>query len=284
MLQYATSDKFTNKNAPYLFAPNSIQIFKMSKISPEIFKLLLVLFVPVCHAQYTDDCGTLYGCLRVPQNCQNSNCQYVAKWQSSETFNKFILISLVNSSPYDSWTALAFSKDTFMGDDSVVMCRLSTSTKEGKIETYYNQNSKVSDVLQTANPSMGLFDLKIEVRDNKYMMCYFSRQKTFFNVNGFFNLTAPNKYNILVATGQTNYLGTPVFHGANGYYASPYKQDFQSLVPAGPDPTSGPIDQTGGPGLTATTKSPYHERTSDKKKAHSKLRDVFEKLKNAREI
>lgn len=55
-------------------------------------------------------------------------------------------------------------------------------------------------------------------------------------------------------------LGTPTFHGTNRY-ANPYKQNFDSLVTAGPEPS------TAAP--AATTKSPNHIKTSDKKKAHS---------------
>lgn len=56
------------------------------------------------------------------------------------------------------------------------------------------------------------------------------------------------------------FTGTPTYHGTTRY-ANPYKQNFDSLVTAGPDPVTTPAP--------ATTKSPYHTRTSDKKKAHS---------------
>lgn len=241
--------------------------------------LCVLLLIQYSEAQYTNDCGIDYGCLKVPAGCDNSNCKYIVKWRDEFVNTQFILMTYVNStSVYESWTAVGFSNDVFMGSDSVVMCRMSSNAQVGKIETYFN-NGRNSQPLNPQNPAIGISNGRIEVFNTfSYLTCRFSRQKAFPGVGGYFDLSAPNRYNILIASGSVNNLGEPLFHGTNGFYASPYRQNFESIILAGPDPTTTSSTTTTSTTTTSTTTSTttttanyYHAITSPKKKTHSCL-------------
>lgn len=90
-------------------------MFRMIEISLKILAYLVVLEQCMVLCQYTEDCGIDYGCLKVPEGCRNTDCQYVVKWQNLGTYNKFVLMTHVNfTSPYDAWTAVGFSNDMLM--------------------------------------------------------------------------------------------------------------------------------------------------------------------------
>ena len=111
-----------------------------------------------------------------------------------------------NTNVLDSWTAVAFSKDNQMGDDSVVLCRQSTLAQNGNIETYYNFGN-VAGIVNASRPRIGLFDGLINV-SNRFLVCQFSRQNSLPEIqNKFFDINSPNVYNILIASGATNHLG-----------------------------------------------------------------------------
>lgn len=87
----------------------------MIEISLKILVYLVVLEQSMVLCQYTEDCGIDYGCLKVPEGCRNTDCQYVVKWQNLGTYNKFVLMTHINfTSPYDAWTAVGFSNDMLM--------------------------------------------------------------------------------------------------------------------------------------------------------------------------
>lgn len=85
------------------------------------------------------------------------------------------------------------------------MCRHSSIARNGGIETYYN-TPQMSNVLDASNPMLGLFNSQMSII-NRHLTCRFSRQKNFPGRSMYSNLTSPNRWHILVASGTTNNFG-----------------------------------------------------------------------------
>ncbi len=85
------------------------------------------------------------------------------------------------------------------------MCRQSSIAMNGAIESYYNSVHNTG-LLTASNPMLGLFNAKLEVF-GRFLTCRFSRQKDFDVWTKYANLTAPNRFYILVAAGRTDASG-----------------------------------------------------------------------------
>ncbi len=88
------------------------------------------------------------------------------------------------------------------------MCRQSSIAANGGIESYYNYGYN-SGIFAASDPMLGLFNQKIEVF-GRFFTCRFSRQKDFDLWPKYANLTAPNKFYIFVAAGQTDSFGNNI--------------------------------------------------------------------------
>ena len=85
------------------------------------------------------------------------------------------------------------------------MCRQSSIAMNGAIESYYNSVHD-SGLFTASNPMLGLFNTKLDVFGS-FLTCRFSRQKNFDEWTKYANLTAPNRFYILVAAGKTDTSG-----------------------------------------------------------------------------
>ncbi len=124
-----------------------------------------------------------------------------------------LIANIVGFSVFDSYVAVGFSYDQLMGNDSVSMCRFSHSTVQYNVETYLNREGKFSDVLLFLNRSVGIVDFVVSL-DQSLLVCDFIRYNRLPNLPNFFDLAA-RPYYILLASGKTNSLGSPIYHFQN---------------------------------------------------------------------
>jgi hypothetical protein len=148
-----------------------------------------------------------------------------------DRYTNFILITnvkdILKNNNNGLYTSLALSHDTLMGDDSVTMCKQTHfgSHSISTIETYYNTKG-LTDVLRPLNRSIGLFNIEMSLI-NQLMICSFTRIKRIDELKDtFFNAHLP--YYIMVASGETSNLGSPLYHN-NKRYTSRFKQNFESF-------------------------------------------------------
>ena len=52
-----------------------------------------------------------YGCFRIPENCVNKSCEYLAKWRKIDAKIEFLLSTKTG---LNSWLGIGFSKDQKM--------------------------------------------------------------------------------------------------------------------------------------------------------------------------
>jgi hypothetical protein len=135
----------------------------------------------------------------------------IVKWRDNNNFVEFNIISTLNGiSDYEYYNSIAFSFDSYMGDDSVCLCRLKPNFG---VESYYNDFYHNSDVASLDNRNLGIPNIRITLNQS-FAICTFSRLKQIYNPSLYnrkiFNLTQP--YFLLVAFGRTNSLGTNVAH------------------------------------------------------------------------
>jgi len=116
----------------------------------------------------------------------------------------YVNSSSINSSPFRAYTAIGFSDDRQMGNDSVAMCRTSIYPPTMAVETYYNDNNYNSDVLSPIIRTIGILNYTVSI-SNSFLLCNFTRVKSIANYANYFNISNP--YYILVAYGDTNSLG-----------------------------------------------------------------------------
>lgn len=92
-----------------------------------------------------------------------------------------------------SWLAIGFSKDKQMGDDGVVACK-----SNGRVDHYYNTNEYRPRMLVQSEPSIGIFDSKVQLNDNIFS-CSFKRKIKNDSVLNYFDLNTA--YYVLSASG-----------------------------------------------------------------------------------
>ena len=96
------------------------------------------------------------------------------------------------------WSAFAFSKDEFMGDDNVCLCKISSSKMS--IENYYNSKAYKEPILLDVNhPSIGFSNIKLSLQDDVFT-CSFTRENFISNISNYFSMN--NNYYLLFASGK----------------------------------------------------------------------------------
>ena len=96
------------------------------------------------------------------------------------------------------WSAFAFSKDEFMGDDNVCLCKISSSKMS--IENYYNSKAYKEPILLDVNhPSIGFSNIKLSLQDDIFT-CSFTRENFISNISNYFSMN--NNYYLLFASGK----------------------------------------------------------------------------------
>ncbi|CAF0906542.1 unnamed protein product [Brachionus calyciflorus] len=114
------------------------------------------------------------------------------------------------SSTNNLWTSFAFSYDKIMGDDSVIICQISTYKKS--VETYFNHGRYRPNLLDPLEPTFGLSNIKIEI-NNGELTCAFSRKKYSTEIENYFD-SRIDPY-ILFAKGSTDDNGLINYHAGN---------------------------------------------------------------------
>lgn len=112
----------------------------------------------------TEECGVSKGCYREPAGCRDGECSLLATWTVNNDDIHFELSGLTNG-----YIALGFSKDQYMGDDSVIECINDENEKKVKVQYSYN-NGHVNQDLDTLPDSDAY-------QGGKILRCTFSRQK-----------------------------------------------------------------------------------------------------------
>ncbi|CAD5111915.1 DgyrCDS1176 [Dimorphilus gyrociliatus] len=123
------------------------------------------------------DCSTTKDCFKVPENCgKEADCDYLLTWRPD---NQRGLINFEISAkiPTDQfWTAVGFSKDLDMGEDSVIDCLVNASTSLVEVQASWNEG-RTNEVLN--NKLLGLIPDSISgARVNDRLRCRFQRQIT----------------------------------------------------------------------------------------------------------
>ncbi|CAD5122750.1 DgyrCDS11159 [Dimorphilus gyrociliatus] len=136
----------------------------------------------------TEGCGVTKGCYREPSGCQDGSCSLLLAWTVEDNVVQFQMSALTNG-----YIALGFSKDQYMGDDSVVECVNQEETKRVIVQYSYNdgQSNKVLEQLSDFDAYQG----------GKIIRCEFKRRKLIRdNSEGkIFNLD--ESYYLLLARG-----------------------------------------------------------------------------------
>ncbi|CAF1037294.1 unnamed protein product [Brachionus calyciflorus] len=169
-----------------------------------------------------DDCGTKYGCFKIPNDCEDQDCDYLIKWKDNKDSTDFVMKTRALVSNF--YYAIGFSYDRKMGDDCVVMCKYA-STSSSTIEHYFNPHKeKTSEVLDSKNRSIGLSNLNITL-SNDFLVCAFKRQKTAQDNPKYYDLN--KMYYLLIAKGYLDPDNEPNDHKKNKYSSS-YLIDFKT--------------------------------------------------------
>ena len=123
------------------------------------------------------------------------------EWKDHLHSTRFILFSRIQMNSYVSF---AFSHDTQMGDDEVIVCkamRNSTGLISFQLEHYYNPFKSAQskpELILASNPLVGLSNVSFSYSDG-YIECTFIRAKSVNNTTNYFYL---NKfYYLLTAYG-----------------------------------------------------------------------------------
>lgn len=158
------------------------------------------------------ECGKSKSCYRVPRNCiKESDCDYVLTWQpeNNESIINFEISARVSSEK--SWTAVAFSKDLNMGDDSVIDCFENTTNSDFvQVQASWNEG-RTNQVLN--DKFMGLVKDSISgVKVNDRLRCRFQRYTVVpkSDTNMIYDLNV--EYYVFLGKGNVNSLGEKEQH------------------------------------------------------------------------
>ncbi|RMZ94888.1 ferric-chelate reductase 1 -like protein, partial [Brachionus plicatilis] len=202
----------------YLYVTRILPIWKKIDSNSFFLRMRLILLV-VCFLKVgsihpleidTTGCDKQFGCFRQPSGCDGKNCDYFVSWKNEGDSINFIMSTKVSSN--NAYLAIGFSKDSTMGDDSVVMC-FNERINSNDIQLFYNYD-RYSDILDFDRPNLGLSGLKISQEDN-FLLCSFKREK-FLYFKNYFDLNKP--YYLLIAKGQATFENSrfvPDYHGEN---------------------------------------------------------------------
>ena len=169
-------------------------------------------FEPKDNSKIYDGCGDKKGCFGSKEGCiQSNDCEIITTYQKvSDTEFQFEIGFPVTSAD-NHYSALAFSVDDKMGNDSVMACILNASNVE--VNMYWNTPDKNSVVL--ADPHFGISNISSSY-ENGFVQCTFYR-KSVTNITSPDNFTTEfdlvnRNYYLLLALGPTDSAGTIQYH------------------------------------------------------------------------
>lgn len=135
-------------------------------------------------------CGKIKGCYREPDNCEDDSvCDVLITW--TENGDK-IEFEVSGKSQYVSF---GFSRDRFMGDDSIHAC-LRDSDSNPCVRTYYAYGQNLPEELSNYK---GIIEISTEL-NNSIMRCRFTRKKNGEGIQ-IFDLNSGSSYHLLTANG-----------------------------------------------------------------------------------
>ncbi|XP_069137762.1 ferric-chelate reductase 1-like isoform X2 [Argopecten irradians] len=182
------------------------------------------------------DCGTTKGCY--PESCPATGCSdFFVSWEDAGDYLRFEMTSVISAGD-NQWAALAFSKDEFMTDASVVMCRV-----EGGVSTIeMGHTALVSYAYTTASTNYGIQNMAVS-RNGTEVVCTFDRIKNATqNEAEVFDLDQP--LHLLHAHGSIT-AGVPGYHALRS--VTPNTIDFLNITQPSQGTTSTPTtSQPGG--------------------------------------
>ncbi|XP_021366826.1 ferric-chelate reductase 1-like [Mizuhopecten yessoensis] len=167
------------------------------------------------------ECGMTKGCY--PEACPVSGCtDFFVSWEEAGEYLRFVMTFEISAGD-DQWVALAYSKDTHMGDSSVVMCRM-----EGGA-TSIEMGHTVGYAYRTLSNNYGLQNTAVN-RIGTVVVCSFDRIKNATqNEAQVFDLDQP--LHLLHAKGSIT-AGTPTYHSIR--YVTTNTFDFLNVTQSTP--------------------------------------------------
>ena len=176
-----------------------------------------------------DGCGDKKGCFGSEDGCiQSNDCKIITTYKKvSDTEFQFEIGFPVTSAD-NEYSALAFSADDKMGNDSVMACILNASNVD--VNMYWNTPDKNSVVL--ADPHFGISNISGKY-ENGFVQCTFTR-KSVTNITSPDNFTTKfdlvnSSYYLLLALGPADSAGTIQYHTSK--LSSPSTIDLTSYAP-----------------------------------------------------
>ncbi|CAF1082591.1 unnamed protein product, partial [Brachionus calyciflorus] len=119
-------------------------------------------------------------------------------WSNEGDMTNFIFITKNIGNSLNIYSSFAFSKDSNMGDDDVVSCRIN-SQNVAIVERLYNMGQSTPSLLYSKNPQIGLSNILVSY-SNGILNCSFSRIKSNSSVANYFDLQN-DKFYVLFARG-----------------------------------------------------------------------------------
>lgn len=168
-----------------------------------IFLFLLILFMNKnLNGQITTDCGKQKGCFLEPPNCRNENCNYIVKWSKkmADSLDMEVIVRVKAPLNINSvWVGIAFSDTPKMSNSSAVMCFSSSILQDKNVQSYYLIGHKVPIVFLKSNPTYGLMNTNLIIR-NEFLICSFTRNQSSLDYPLYAD-TLRNNYYLLNAYG-----------------------------------------------------------------------------------
>lgn len=124
---------------------------------------------------------------------------FFISWVDTPIYTDFVFVGTSMSATTSIWMGMGLSKDQSMGDDDVVVCKLSSTATN--VERYYTTGTTRPGYMNPSNPTLGLSNSNV-VYNGSALVCSFRRDKATGGVSQYFDIN--NDYFILVARGATN--------------------------------------------------------------------------------
>ncbi|XP_052775405.1 putative ferric-chelate reductase 1 [Mya arenaria] len=157
------------------------------------------------------DCGTRKGCYRIPGDCREVECEYIATWKRLSDRTMQFELSAMTDGFNDRFFALALSEDIYCGDDLVFECVHNSSS--GKVSVYQSKNLPENRNDRLNNPTAGIITQEGSYNDGR-LRCRFVREINPNNeeLNDWGLLSRP--FHLLMGRGYSS-LGNLLTHGIN---------------------------------------------------------------------
>ncbi|XP_041357893.1 putative ferric-chelate reductase 1 homolog [Gigantopelta aegis] len=141
-------------------------------------------------------CGITQGCFH---DCPAGACRFEIAWRDMGDRVWFKLKAVAVPDSSEQWIAIGFSRDTKMGDDSVVEC---VRTQERTVISVSYNDHRMNTRIRTSIP---VANLAFDSLNNGYIQCEFTRLKKLDGDNRVFDLNY--NFYILLAQGISNNRG-----------------------------------------------------------------------------